>query len=323
MKRILALAACLLPLPALAHHGVASLGTAGISGPGAPIETSSSATLPQGQWLGYLKLDDARYRTYTPARDGESERAEFWMVGLGYGVTPWLSAYLFVPYAAKVTEDSSYTTAGFTDLSLMGVVGFKWDGGLMLVPTQESMDDLEDWHFTLYGGGTLPTGNPNTTDSSGAIDPGMSLGFGKATLTLGATATKTLGDRITAVGEVSMLRFQTNTYADGATVRFGAEDRLNAAIAARLWSDGASRLDLNLEANFLRLGRDQTNGVGDTATGGDILYTVPGIRYYRGSTSLGLGVKMPIWSRLNEASQQQGAEGKEKYRLVATWSVLF
>ena len=40
--------------PAAGHHGVASLGVAGLEGPGAPIETSSSATLPSGSFLGYL-----------------------------------------------------------------------------------------------------------------------------------------------------------------------------------------------------------------------------------------------------------------------------
>lgn len=56
------LSLALLSTPALAHHGVASLGAAGLEGPGAPVETSSSATLPEGQWLAYLKADHAKYR---------------------------------------------------------------------------------------------------------------------------------------------------------------------------------------------------------------------------------------------------------------------
>jgi len=35
-----------------AHHGVATLGAAGLVGRGAPLETSSSATLPRGSILG-------------------------------------------------------------------------------------------------------------------------------------------------------------------------------------------------------------------------------------------------------------------------------
>lgn len=58
--RLLAALALVITPPAVAHHGVASLGTAGLEGPGAPVETSSSATLPQGKWLAYLKLDHAK-----------------------------------------------------------------------------------------------------------------------------------------------------------------------------------------------------------------------------------------------------------------------
>ena len=63
MKRILltALVSILMPSALVGHHGVASLGVAGLVGPGAPIETSTSATLPEGSFLAYTKLDYARY----------------------------------------------------------------------------------------------------------------------------------------------------------------------------------------------------------------------------------------------------------------------
>ena len=76
--KTLVLIMMLLMLPmnsALAHHGVASLGMAGLEGPGAPVESSSSATLPDGSWLATLKLDLALFDTYTPARDDEGHGA--------------------------------------------------------------------------------------------------------------------------------------------------------------------------------------------------------------------------------------------------------
>jgi hypothetical protein len=51
-----------------------------------------------------------------------------------------------VPYYNKVVENNSYITAGFADLTLMGVFGFKYDEGLKLVPETGSLDDLQDWH---------------------------------------------------------------------------------------------------------------------------------------------------------------------------------
>jgi hypothetical protein len=47
------------------------------------------------------------------------------------------------------------------------------------------------------------------------------------------------------------------------------------------------------------------------------------VRVYWGPASFALGWKKPVWTRLNESDLQQGAEGKEKYRLIATASWLF
>ncbi len=307
MKRpfliLLALAApCALTHHVLAHHGVASLGAAGLEGPGAPVETSSSATLPQGKWLGYLKLDHAQYRTYDPVDRTEADHAQYWMLGLGYGFTPWFSAYVFQPYNIKKDEPDGFMSRGLTDLTLMGVLGFKYDEGLRLTPANESLDDLMDWHFTVYGGLTLPTGDANHRLRDGSIDPSMSLGFGKPSFSYGLTATKQVGSDTTLVFELGQMRFQTYRYDDGARMRFGTETRLNAALARRLarLPDSRFRLDGNVELNFLRLTRDAKNGVKLEATGGDMLYGVLGARLYKDDMSLGLAVKRTIWTALNE-----------------------
>ena len=311
--------------PSWAHHGVASLGVAGLEGPGAPVESSSSATLPNASWLATLKLDLALFDTFTPTRDDEGSSNAFWIYGLGYGLTPSLSVYAFVPYSVKKLDDNSYNTAGFADISLMGVLGLKIDNGLRLVPPNESLDDLEDWHFTLYGGLTLPTGDADLADVNGTIDPGMSLGFGKPSFLGGTTATKTIGDRLTMVWDASWIGFQENEYADDGRMKFGAEWRLNNAWTMRLITDQTRklRLDANLEGNFLSLGRDRADGLDEEATGGRMLYLLPGLRAYFGTSSLGLGWKTPVWTDLNEDELQQGAEGKETGRLVMTWSTIF
>jgi len=46
------------------HHGIASTGVSGLDGPGAPLETSSSATLPEGSLLYYTKLDSVKWKRY-------------------------------------------------------------------------------------------------------------------------------------------------------------------------------------------------------------------------------------------------------------------
>lgn len=329
MKRPgLALLLLFASVAAHAHHGVASLGAAGLEGPGAPVETSSSATLPEGRWLLSMKVDHAKSKTgLTPPPDDQAEGDynQYWLLGLGYGVTPWLSLYAIQPYNLKIDEPEGQDSRGFTDLSLMGVLGFKYDDGFGLVPANESLDDMMDWHFTAYAGLSLPTGDANHRLGDGAIDPGKSLGFGKSSFSYGLTATKQVSELDTLVFEAGQIRFQTYEYDSGDRVRFGTETRLNAAWSRQLMAETERRfrLDGNVELNFLRLGRDIENGAGAEATGGDMLYAVVGTRLYKDNLSLGLALKKLIWTDLNEADRQQGAEGKEKYRLIVTLSALF
>jgi hypothetical protein len=308
-----------------AHHGVASLGVGGLEGPGAPIETSVSVTLPKGLWLSYLKLDYADFEKFTPERDDEGESNTFWIGGIGYGLKSWLSLYMFVPYTTKKLENS-FTTSGFADISFVGVFGFKYDDGLILSPENQSLDDWADWQFTVYGGFSIPNGASDERDENGElIDPGLQLGFGSPTYIIGGNATKMLSDRWTFIGELSGYIFDDYTYDDGIERRFGTEIRANAAFTYRLITipEKKFRFDANAELNFLSLGRDEELGVGQLGTGGDILYVHPGFRLYYKTMSIGLGIKLPAWTDLNEDDLQQGAEGKENYRLIFTFSALF
>lgn len=326
MKTLSALILALLPFSALAHHGVAGVGAAGLNGPGAPIESASSATLPEGKTLAYFKLDHASFRTYNPdPASPEADYSQFWMAGIGHGFTPWFSAYLFVPYNRKIDEPGGFSTQGWADISVMGQIGFRYDNGFSLIPANESLDDLEDWHFTVFGGTSLPTGNPNLRDAGGSIDPGKSTGFGQPSVTLGLTATKMLTSRLTFNAELSRLDFREHTYDDGTRMKFGGEARLNGSLAYRLLTDPAEKLRLDgvIEAQYLVLGRDCSNGGYDAASGGRILYLMPGLRLYRDNMSFAVGIKKPAWSALNESDQQQGSEGKEKYRLIFSASILF
>lgn len=332
-----------------AHHGVAALGAAGLEGPGAPLETSSSATLPEGSWLFYIKLDHVKWKRYSFSDfPDQKDTYDFWMYGIGYGIKPWLSVYLFAPYYVKrelksIDNDPSkgqysYTNSGFADMSFMAVLGFKYDKGFKLVPQKESLDDLMDWHFTVYGGVSFPTGNANKYDRSrdpkGDFEPDLSTGFGKPAITVGFTATKELVSlpRLTFVLDTNYIKFFENTYnyrespdSPRKKYKFGDEFRFNTAIAYRLYTNAEKkfRADALLEANFQYNQRDKEDGIKLEGSGGKIIYGVVGTRLYYKNVSLGAGIKVPVWKRLNEESQQQGAEGKERYRFILTLSALF
>ncbi len=333
MKKPLAALLSLAVAPVLAHHGVAGVGAAALEGPGAPVESATSAVLPEGSTLLALKIDHAKFARGRLARpDVEGDYSRFTMLGLGHGFTPWLSGYLFLPHNVKADESGGFKTKGWADVSVLGQIGFRHDGkSFSLVPKNESLDEMEDWHFTVFGGLTLPTGRPNYRLPDGSIDPGMSTGFGKPSYTLGLTATKMLSDKLTFNAEASTLWFRTHRYATDYTTgtdfttRFGRELRLNGGLAYRLHTAPEKKLrtDLSLELQDLQLGRDVVDGVGEQGTGGRMLYAVPGVRVYWDRFSLAVGVKKAIWKNLNEQRQQQGAEGLEKYRLLISASMLF
>jgi hypothetical protein len=312
------------PGPTYAHHGVAGVGVGGLEGPGAPIESATSSTLPAGRWLLYSKVDYVKYERFTSAQGDEADYAQFWLFGVGYGFTPWLSAYMFLPYNVKEDEPGGFDTRGFADVLVLGQIGFKYDEGLRLIPDNESLDDLADWHFTIFGGLTLPTGDPNLRDSEGTIDPAKSTGFGKPSFPFGVTATKMLNPYLTFNLELSYLRFLEYEYDDGNRTKFGDERRANVSLFYRVLTNPVRklRLDAGFEVQYLGLERDRTNGRSETATGGDILYVVPGFRGYWDRISAAVGVKIPAATWLNEEDRQQGGEGKEKYRLLFTLSFL-
>ncbi len=313
-----------LPQFNFSHHGIAAIGSIGLEGPGAPLETSSSATLPEGSYLFYLKLDDAFFKKYTKEIDDEKDYSHFWIYGIGYGMKSWLSLYLFLPYNVKTKEDNTYNTAGLADLSMMFVFGFKYDDGFKLVPKNESIDDLRDWHFTFYGGFSLPTGDENIKNSEGEIEPDFSLGFGKPSYSFGFTGTKMLSENFTYLLDINYIIFQENKYENGLRYRFGNEFRLNNAIVYRFYKneEKKKRVDGGLELNYLNLKRDREEGIYLEAAGGYIIYLVPNLRLYIKDFSFGLGIKFPIWKDLNEEILQQGSEGKERYRAILTISFI-
>lgn len=319
--------------PAFAHHGVAGVGAAGLEGPGAPVESATSAALPEGSVLLTLKVDDAKFQRGRLAQaDIERDYSRFNMLGIGYGFTSWFSGYLFAPYNIKADAAGGFKTRGWADVSALGQIGFRYDGkAFSLTPKNESLDEMEDWHFTIFSGLTLPAGRPNYRLRDGSISPDMSTGFGKSSYTFGLTATKMISPALTFNMEASTLWFRTFRYAtdyttgNDFTLRFGRETRLNSGLAWRIHTDPENRLrtDLSLEMQYLRIGRDALDGVNARATGGRMLYAVPGARLYWDKFSFAVGIKRAVWKNLNEQRQQQGSEGLEKYRLLISASMLF
>jgi hypothetical protein len=311
-----------LAAPALAHHGTAAVGALGAEGPGAALDTTSPLPLGQGTLFTLVKSEYADFEQ-RPGFTDQKTYSSFNTAALGYGIRPWLSAFVFQPYNVKA-QDGIGTNSGLGDTNLMLSASFKWDEGLRLVPEKESLDELMDWHFGLYASCTLPVGPTTHRDDHGDLyAPDMQTGFRGASPGLGLSVLKQVSPDFTVLGEVSYQHFFDQSYSEaGLRYRFGGETRLNGALAWRAWASGTSRLTIVPEFSILNLQRDREDGVALQASGGTILYGELGARVSLGAFSIGASIKRAVAKSLNEAADQQGSEGLEDFRaaLVLGWA---
>jgi hypothetical protein len=311
------------PAAARAHHGVAAVSVAGPEGPGAALETTSPLPLPQGMLFAMVKTE---YVPFLRLNSGpEKDYSLFNMMALGFGIRPWLSAYVFQPFNVKST-DGEGRNSGPGDTNLMLSLGFKYDEGFRLVPEKESLDELMDWHFSFWAATTLPVGPTEHFNgvAGEAFAPDMQTGFGTLAPSFGIAAMKQLSDGLTWLGEVNYQHFFPHEYSF-TRYQFGGEARVNTALIYRVYGKNRFRLDVAGELNGLHLQRDkERNAAGAmeslTASGGAILYGGGGVRVTYGSLSAGLGVRRAFLKDLNEEAEQQGSEGLERLRASFTLS---
>lgn len=301
---------------AFAHHGTTAVAAIGTEGPGAALDTTSPLPLGQGTGFALGKSEYARYRQLSGLAD-QKQFSSFNTLALGFGLTPWLSAFVFQPYNWK-SQDGVGTNSGLADTNLMLSLALKWDRGLQLAPEKESLDDLEDWHFGMWVSCTVPLGTTEHRDDHHEFfAPDMQTGFRGPSPALGLSVLKQLSTDFTVLGEANAQTFFSQDYGDaGYGYQFGAETRVNAAIVYRVWTWAGGRIDLAPELSMLNLQRDKEDGVELDASGGTILYGQIGARVTAGSFSLGASVKRAVVKWLNEAADQQGSEGLEDYRLA-------
>jgi hypothetical protein len=324
---VVALFVILAALPARAHHGVASVGFSEPEGPGAALETTAALPLPKRTAFAMLKSEFVSFQERDRATfPQQKDLASFNMVALGFGITPWLSAYIFQPFNVKSADGGIGRNPGLGDTNLMLSFGWKWDEGLRLDPQKESLDELADWHFLLWAACTLPVGpTEKNDDSHERFAPDMQTGFGKPSPALGLAVLKQVSTNFTTLAEVNHQRFFTHDYSFS-RYRFGAETRLNAAGVYRIHAKGRVRLDGVAELIGLNLQRDreddgQGNLTGLSASGGNILYGSLGARLSLGFVTVALGAKRAVLKSLNEGSEQQGSEGLENIRVSLSLSV--
>ncbi len=323
--------AALAATPAWAHHG----GVSAAFGPGAPIETSSPLTLPEGKFLIFERVEISPFEKFNDARDiGGNDKFTFTNTMIGYGLRDDLSLYMSVPYARKELINDA-TSQGFGDLNFILQYGFKYgvrDGreGWQAFDADDTGGNertLDDWTFAVSVGMTLPSGDINNTDSAGSTYPIESqTGFALPAYNVTGIVSKMLAPHWTWAADVQFRTFTFNGGVGGG--KPGNEFRINNAVVREVFkkTGGAvSRVDLVGEINYLRLDKDMDESrLLEDATGGDVVYLAPGVRIsFKDKYSLGMLYKYVGTKNLNSEGQQQGSEGLEDYRLITTLSAVF
>jgi hypothetical protein len=311
------------PWMAMAHHGGVSLAL----GPGSPIETNSPLTLPEGGISLTWRMEQVEWRKWTRATPNKDDFT-FFNLGASYGITPYLTGSIFVPYNIK-QQDELGTNRGIGDLKFQTNLGFHYDPakkGIFLNRPEDTATTLEGEkkiYGSIYGGFTVPTGK-NRKELGGEIDPGMQPGFGSHTFTLGISAARQITGSLTLVAETAYEIFTRRE-----NFKFGNEWRANLAGVYELYGKTEkfiSKIDGIFELNLLHLSRDEEGSEKLKGTGGTILYLSPGMRFSfpkLWNANLGLSFKFPTLKHLNERKEQQGAEGLEKVRIIGTLSFFF
>ncbi len=317
------------PLTAMAHHG----GVSAAFGPGAPIETSSPMTLKKGKFLFFERVELSPFQKFGDARDvGGNDKFTFTNTMFGYGIKDSLSLYVSLPYAKKELINDR-TSRGFGDLNIILQYGFKYgerDGIKDWYPfNADDADGKEytqtDWKFGLSVSTTIPSGEIDNTDKNGQpLGVGSQTGFAVPSYNFTGIVSKMLAAHWTWSADMQFRAFAHNGDPGGG--KPGNEFRINNALMYEIFENkGAflSRIDLVGEANFLKLRSDlNPDRTAIDNTGGNILYLSPGMRItFRDKASLGLLYKEVAWRDLTKEATQQGGEGLEEYRFIATFSV--
>jgi len=326
MKRMIlvsTLIALLLPPAVSAHHGSISLAL----GPGSPIETNSPLTLPEGGIVISTRGEQVAWRQFDFAAPENKSAFTFYNMGLSYGIRPYLTGSLFLPYNIK-SQDTLGSIGGAGDIKFLFNLGFNHGAprGLRLNAPEDTAVAFEESrksYFSLYGGFTLPTGKSDEAPG-GAVDRGMQPGFRSPTFTVGVSAARHIAGRFSLFADASYELFTPQD-----AFKFGDEVRLNIAGVYGLYGRPEkflSKIDGVLELNLLNIARDEEEGEKLKATGGTVIYVSPGLRFSfpkLWNANLGILVKLPAWNDLHEKEDQQGAEGLEKYRATVALSFFF
>lgn len=288
----------------------ASVGTAG--GHAGPITTAPGILQPRGMLSVVLQAEHIDYDLFSDNRllefasqDKEIHNVDsltVYSLHASYGIMDNLSAHLSIPYVVRENVRESEPP---DEIHLHGDSRGIGDATARV---RYRIIDLRDRGFTsaVSFGIKMPTGDTSERDLDGMkFAPEFQPGSGSWDFSFGIAASKSLG-RLTA--DANLL--YTVTTEGTQNTDLGDIISYNASISSRVLS-GEVGLDLIIEANGVYRQKEETAGVKDENSGGNVIFLSPGIRATAFGNLAGyLSVGFPIVEDLN------GDQNDTNYRAV-------
>jgi hypothetical protein len=282
-------------------HGAAKIKIASLAGLllaapfpvwGAPITFNTALPVHEG---GFVWREQFIYdkNSRDPSAANRDVKVSGLVSVLGYGVTRDFALFGVLPYLDKRLDLDmggqrvSRSDRGIGDLTLFG-----------RYTAYQSDAPGRTFRVAPFLGVKAPTGRDNAQDSLGPLPPPIQLGTGSWDALGGAVATyQTLAYQID-----SQLSYKANSEANA--FRFGNVTELDASFQYRLWPQtlgaGVPAFFYGvLEANLIRVGKNQNGGVDDPNSGGTTLFLSPGLQYVSQKWILEGGVQIPVMQNLN------------------------
>jgi len=298
---------------ALAMHGSVSSTT----GQAGPVTTVPAHTAKKGSVYIDVTTEFINFDTFSESRmlefaanDQEIHNVDsllYVSTGISYGITNNIMVHASIPYIKRSNIQESEPPDEIHDhgdAEGVGDISLHLHARLLLSPIVD---------LTLLTGIKTPTGRTDVTDKDGQrFEAEFQPGSGSWDPFLGLAASRALG------------RFSIDANALYTLVTEGTQntdlgDRLNYNLAV---SYQAVRrllaLDLILEGNGIWRAKEETNGIKDNNSGGNLILISPGLRvYYKDFISFYVSYGKPVLQNLN------GTQNDIHNRMVFGVDILF
>ena len=287
------------------------------------VNSSNGGVYEKGQYgiiLKYITYEqDELYSgsdsvTYTrpvkgqkPGKTIKEKSFDQFQATLRAGITDTIDARIIIPYLAKELNRQSFNADFSDDASGIGDIKFLARYRFL------SQKQKDPFNLALGVGIKAPTGDTDTTDSTGATPGYLQTGSGSWDPIIELGAHKVIRSHWLS----TYFMYQMSTEGELGDLDYEKPDlfKYNLAYAYAVWDF----FDLQMELNGEVKSKAEKAGVKQEDSGGHVVYLTPGVHFKFNNNLIhfDIGVAIPVYRDLN------GTQVSEDYRVVSKLAFKF